>query len=534
MTNPLGPIEIPEIPTFDDPQEELDWLRARHDELEAENAELRFKNLIWQNELYGKRSEKSKAADDESGQTRLFDEVVADDVTGPDATKPDHEKPKRQRERGQASKRSHGRKPINRELQRIEREHGNTGPRFDADGNELVITGWDERERLHVIPEQVVVLVDKYAIWGLPDTRETVETTPVLPSIIPGGKLSDDFLIEIARRKYLLSLPLHRQLRDFNALGAELAVSTMSNGIRAVADFLDPICDQIRRQILSKSVIHIDETTMRQQSDAHGSVTRYLWAWHSGGQVSFHYGGRAADEIRTVLQSVQPPDCPDPPQERYAVTDGYAAYDTPLAAAGFTHAGCWAHIRRHFKQLAPASTHAQEVFHEIAQLYRCEKSARKAIGQQKLHGAAADALRLQYRQEQAQPTLDRIADLVERYRPLYKPKGLIGAAFTTLANQFTKLRVYAATGCVPIDNNDVERDMRQVALGRKNYLFVGSEDAGAWCATMYTLIESARLSNIDVRAYLARVVAGMHDGEDPGTMTPAALRKTLPKAKAGI
>ncbi len=85
---------------------------------------------------------------------------------------------------------------------------------------------------------------------------------------------------------------------------------------------------------------------------------------------------------------------------------------------------------------------------------------------------------------------------------------------------------------MPIDNNTVERDMRQVAVGRKNYLFVGSEDAGAWCATMYALIESARLTNIDVRAYLARAVAGLHAGENPQSLTPKALRKQLPKAKA--
>jgi len=98
-------------------------------------------------------------------------------------------------------------------------------------------------------------------------------------------------------------------------------------------------------------------------------------------------------------------------------------------------------------------------------------------------------------------------------------------------NQFGKLRVYAATGHVPIDNNTVERDMRQVAIGRKNYLFVGSEDAGTWCAIMYSLIESARLSNLDVRTYLARAVAGRHAGENPAALTPAALRAELPTVR---
>lgn len=532
MQSPLGEIEIPDIPAFENPAEKLAWLEARYDELAYENAELKFKVTLFQHELYGKKSEKVRADDETAGQERLFDSPVADDVTGPDVA--DEEPAPKRRRRGEAAKRTHARKPVHGELARIEREHGAEGPRMDAWGNELAITGWDIRERLHIIPEQVVCLVDKYAIWGDPMTRETVEPTPVLPSVIPGGKLSDEFLVEIARRKYLLSLPLHRQLRDFNALGAELAVSTMCDGIRALARFLAPVHDAIQAQILAERVIHIDETTMRQQSDEHGSVQRYLWGWHGGHQVSFHYGTRAAFEITSVLGARPPPGGDPPPAPRYALTDGYAAYHTPLTDAGFIHAGCWAHIRRAFKHLAACVTHAREIFGEITELYRCEKAARKAIAKQHLTGEAADACRLEHRRERAQPALDRIADLVERYRPLYTPKGAIGEAMTLLANQFPKLRVYANTGCVPIDNNSVERDMRQVAVGRKNYLFVGSEDAGAWCATMYSIIESAHLTNIDARTYLIRVVAGLHAGEAAADLTPRSLRQSLPKAKQTV
>jgi len=527
----VSPIEIPAIPQFATDAEKLAWLCARHDELEHEVAELRIRNAIWQHQLYGKKSEKVRASDDAAGQERLFDVPVADDATGPDAG---DESTKPKRKRGQAAKRDHARKPVNPELARVERVHGADGPRHAADGNELTITGWDVRERLHHIPEQVVCLVDRYAIWGLPDTRETAETTPVAPAIIPGGKLSDDFLCEIARRKYLLSQPLYRQLLDYNALEADLAVSTMCDGMRALAGFLEPIHRAMELQILAASVVHIDETTMRQQCDAHGSVIRYLWAWHAAGQVSFHYGTRSADEIRAILARAAAAlgwGCPDPGPPRYALTDGYAAYDRPLADAGFIHAGCWAHIRRDFKQIAGVFTHAREIFAAITELYRCEKAATKAIAKAGLRGPEADACRLRYRQERAQPALDAIADLVERYRPLYKPKGPMGEALTTLANQFAKLRVYATTGHVPIDNNEVERDMRRVAVGRKNYLFVGSEDAGAWCATLYSLIESCRISGIDVRAYLGHAVAGLHAGQDPAELTPARAKAALPKAK---
>lgn len=529
-------IEVPAIPEFASDTEKLAWLISRHDEMAMEIADLRFKNMLWQNQLFGKRSEKVKAHDDDIGQTRLFDTPVADDDTSDDENQtnhddtPDDTKTEEKRGRGEAQKRTHARKPIPEDLPRLVRTHGDDGPRTTADGTPLVITGWDERKRLHMIPEQMVCLVDRYAIWGLPNTRETVETTPVLPSIIPGGKLSDDFLCEIARRKYLLSLPLHRQLRDLNALGAELAVSTMCDGIHALAHFLEPIHLAIRSHILSQTVMHVDETTMRQQHDEQGSVIRYLWGWHAGNQVAFHFGTRAGDEVRTFLKDHAPP--PDFNLKRYAVTDGYAAYDKPFAEHTIIHAGCWSHIRRDWRALSKINIqHAKEIFSEITTLYRCERTARKEIDKKKLGDEEANACRLRHRSEKAQPAIDRIADLIERYQPLYNPKAPIGQAFTTLANQFAKLRIYATTGNVPIDNNTVERDMRQVAVGRKNYLFVGSEDAGTWCATMYSLIESARLCNRDVRAYLKRAVAGLHAGEDPASLTPAALIRELPRAK---
>ena len=229
---------------------------------------------------------------------------------------------------------------------------------------------------------------------------------------------------------------------------------------------------------------------MRQQDDEHGMVIRYLWGWLGGGQVSYHYGGRGAKEILTVLQRHPPP---DPSLPRYALTDGYGAYDSPLTAAGFIHAGCWTHIRREFKPLAPSFQHAKEVFDLINKLYRIEKQIKKSA--QNVQMSPEDACRHAeaVRHEKAKPILDHIATAYETYAHLYQPETAMRKAFNQLGNQFEKLRVYASTGHVPIDNNEVERGMRLVAVGRKNYLFVGSEDAGDWCATMYTIVESCRM-----------------------------------------
>ncbi len=525
----LSPIVIPARPSFGSLEEEVDWLRARHDTLEYENADLRIEKALLYNQLYGSKSEKSRARDEEEGQQRLFDSPVVDDTAGSDADAPPAaEVPEEKRKRGEAQKRTHGRKPVNKELACIERVHGADGQRFDCDGNKLVITGWNVSERLHHIPNQVVRLIDRYAIWGHPNTRETVEVTPAMPSVVHRGKLTDDFLIEVSIRKYLYSQPLYRQLIDYNGLGAELAESTLSNAVKAMAVFLKPIQEAIEQQVLAQPVMAIDETTMKQQDDKHGKVIRYLWGWLAHRQVSYHYGGRSTEEIEAVL-SRQPPDKLLPPQQ-YAITDGLAAYDKPLAAVGIIHAGCWAHIRREFKPLAPYFAHAKEVFHLINGLYRIERAISKHIEKHHLLGQEADSYRQSIRVAKAQPQLDLLATAIEKYKHLYLPETKMREAFNKMANQFHKLREYAKTGIVPIDNNAVERGMRRVAVGRKNYLFVGSEDAGDWCATMYSIVESCRMCDLNLREYLTTVVAELHQGTPADDLTPLRMRKKILKA----
>ena len=312
--NPLQPITVPEMPYFGSIEEEIDCLRARRDVLEGENTDLRIDKKLLLDPIYGLKSEKMIDRDEEQGQQRLFDAPVADDITGPDVADEVSQQKDQKNKRGQAKKRTHARKPVNKELACVVHEYGADTPQYDASGVLLSIIGWDERERLHHIPHQVVREVSRYAIWGYSDSRETVITTPINPAIVTNGKLSDAFLIEIAIRKYLYSQPLYRQLVDYNGLGAELAESTLSNAIKAMATFLQPITDAIEEQVLSQEIIAVDETTMRQQDDKHGIVTRYLWGWMANRQVSYHYGGRGAQEVSTILERHPPPDPHGPPR----------------------------------------------------------------------------------------------------------------------------------------------------------------------------------------------------------------------------
>ena len=141
---------------------------------------------------------------------------------------------------------------------------------------------------------------------------------------------------------------------------------------------------------------------MRQQDDEHGMVIRYLWGWLGGGQV-------------IITEGVEPkktsPFCNGTrrriPLPRYALTDGYGAYDSPLTAAGFIHAGRWTHIRREFKPLAPSFQHAKEAFDLINKLYRIEKQIKKERAKRQM--SPEDACRHADRHEKAKPILDHIA-----------------------------------------------------------------------------------------------------------------------------
>jgi hypothetical protein len=426
----------------------------------------------------------------------------------------------------QKAKNGGGRRPVNRSLRLVEDIIcAPLSERVAADGTPLVLLGFEISEREHYIAAELVRQVCKREIWGLPDTREVAYIAPLPPSIVPKGKYSDEAIIETMFRKYVMLLPFGRMLGDFRAMGSDLSDSQLSDLAGRFAAFLSLIAVAIRIQVLARAFVHVDETPLPTLDGK-----RTLWGWVGGNQVFFHIGGRGAKELRQVL-GLSPPgahilDAEFEPGDTLGwvfthwMADGYRPYDTVADEAGIIRLCCWVHARRGL--VIPAEQGdlvAKNILDRIGELYRIERETKHTD----------DAERLRRRQLDAQPILDGIRSACTDALLRYDKSSTMHKAITYILNRWEGLIIYTTRGDLPIDNNQAERVLRPIVIGRKNWNFIGSEDATAWAATNFTLFESCRLAKVDPRAWLRLVIARIHTGDtDYATMTPANCTRLCP------
>ena len=418
-----------------------------------------------------------------------------------------------------------GRRPVNRSLRPVEViVEAPASERFAADGTAFILLGYETSEREHYIASELVRQICKRERWGLPDTREVAYVAPPPPSIVPKGKYSDDAIIEAMYRKYVLGLPFTRMLADFRAMGSDLSDAQLSDLAGRFSAFLAPIAAAIRAQVLARGFVHVDETPLPTLDGR-----RTLWAWVGGNQTFFHVGGRGGKELRRVLglpvAGDDPDEEPDPGSTlgwvfTHWMADGYRPYDTIAAEAGIIRLCCWAHGRRDF--IIPAEQGdpvARNLLDRIHDLYQVERQVR----------TAGEAERLRRRQQDAIPILDGIRTACVDALPGYDVASTMRKAIGYVLDRWAALTVYTTRGDLPIDNNQAERVLRPIVIGRKNWYFIGSEDATDWAATNFTVFESCRLAKVDPRAWLRLVIARRHAGDtDYAAMTPACCTGICP------
>jgi transposase len=532
--------------------EELTRLRREISELKDELRDLSIRNEWMRRVLYGPSSERRRPQQDH-GEAKQLSFLTAPvdagrtvaEATAAQAKREDRSERKARKNAkkglgpdGQAkAKNGGGRKPVNQSLRPIEQViQAPEADRKAADGTPLILLGYESAEREHYIPAEVVRLIIKREIWGLPDTREAVNLAAVPAAIVPRGKYSDAYIAEAMLRKYLHGIPFGRMVQDFQAMGSDLGDAELADLAQRFARFLSSVSAAIRAQVLAQALVHIDETPLPTQDGG-----RYLWAWLGGTQVFFHCGGRGGAELRQVLGLPDPKAAPDPgapPVVRapscfaFAMADGYQVYDTVLEEAGIRRLCCWTHGKRGFALCEDDDPAAKAIADAIRLLYRIEHEADRAITSAHATGAAALALRLQFRRERAGPQLIAIRRLLDEARPRYTPGSEMRKAIDYIRDRWPAFTAYIERGDLPIDNNAAERSIRPIVIGRKNWMLIGSEDAAPHAADLYTIFESCRLSKVEPRAYLAHIIAAIHAGQvDPATLTPAALASQFPRPR---
>jgi transposase len=303
---------------------------------------------------------------------------------------------------------------------------------------------------------------------------------PVAPQIIDKGLPSSGLLAHTLVSRFVDHLPYYRQAQINARAGVHTPRSTLAAWSGAAGASLQPLYDAHRTFVLGAQVLHADETPVRMLDPGAGKTTKaYVWAYARGehdptpGVIYDFCTGRGAKYPLAFLDG-------------WAGTitcDDYKGYDAVFRAEGRTEAGCLAHARRKFDELAKANASpvALQAIGRIAKLYRVEQQARGM--------PALDRLRL--RQQHAQPLWDELHLWLRLERTRVAEGSGIAAAIDYSLRRWTALGHFLHDGQVSIDNNHVENLMRPWAMGRKAWLFCGSELAGQRAAMVMSLVQSA-------------------------------------------
>ncbi len=382
-------------------------------------------------------------------------------------------------------------------------------------GAERPVIGYETREELRCEPAKFWVQVIKREKRGSHCQEEQgVATAPAPAQIVPKGKLSNEFIIEVLVRKYQLHLPLYRQCaalaEDF---GIELSRKTLSQAILAAGGLLEAVVRAQRLELLATGYLQADETTVPCQTDEKTGHNHRAFIWEfsqPGGRVVFAFEmGRGREGPRQFLQGFQ----------GKLQSDGYGAYDK--LGEGIVYVGCMAHARRGFVDLAkltPLDPLPREILERFAQLYAVEKEARQA-------GLGPEG-RLALRQARSVALMAGLKARLLEVRQQIAPGGKLAQVCDYALGQWSRLEQYLADGRVEIDNNWCEGGMRPWALGRKNWLHIGSPEAGPKVAAIASIVETCRRLDINLRDYLRDVLPKLCQWpiNRVGELTPAAWK----------
>jgi len=368
-------------------------------------------------------------------------------------------------------------------------------------GKETVVIGHEESSQLDVEPAKYFVLVSKREKRACKSCEEEgVVSAPLPPRIIEKCLASDQIVIDTVVSKYCDHQPLYRQSAMLERdSGVELSRATLDGWVLKVGELLIPMASAMRQELLRGTYIQADETPVDVQlHEGRGKNHQaYLWQYsRPGATVVFDFRlGRGRDGPKQFLGQF----------EGLLQTDGYAAYDQ-IGGPKMVHAGCWSHAVRYFSeavQLNPQDPVATAIVARIDELFAIDAEARR----QALSLEARHTLR----QQQSRSLLDVIQKQIEATRSTALPGGALAKACNytlTLWNKLTRFLEYPE---LELSNNQAENSMRPVALGRRNWIHIGSSQAGPKIAAILSVVESCRRLRLPVRNYLTAVLPGLAD-----------------------
>src|SRR6516165_3243346 len=491
--------DLPPLP--DDPvvlKQMIAELLATLRESRRDNEHLRARLDQLLRRLYGPRTERINTE-----QLLLFADVV------PSAPPPP---PEREPIAPSAAKRGHGRRKPARELPRIRVAHEVPEAERSCPSchQPREVIGVETSEQLDYQPASLFVVVHERTKYVCKHCEEHVAIAAKPAQPIDKGLPGPGLLAHVVTCKYADHLPLYRLERILERQGVELSRSTLCDWMRDAAKLLQPLYARLVDAVLHADVLHTDDTPVPVLDETRDTTRQgRMWVYLGDGAhpyTVFDYTpNHSRDGPVRFLASYT----------GYLQADAYGGYDgIYVGSAGrIVEVACWAHARRKFfeaRTTDPERGHAAIAW--IRRLYDIEDAAKPM----------SDVERAAQRQEQARPLLTAFQQWLEEQRTRVLPKSPIGQAMAYALSNWEALSRYTDVGILAIDNNAAERAIRPIALGRKNWLHLGSDQGGHTAAVLFTFTATCRRHELDPFAYLRDVLTRLPD------LSPNRLDELLP------
>lgn len=400
------------------------------------------------------------------------------------------------------------------------------GPHCPDCGGVLRLVGEDVAEILDFVAARLKVVEVHRPKRSCRDCERMVQT-PAPPRPIPRGMAGPALLAHILVAKYDDHLPLYRQGEILARMGADIPRSTLIDWCGQATGALRPLAELIRDVVVASDRIHTDDTPIRVldprkkrvEGLARGVKEGRIWVYVRDDRPW------AGSDPPAAAYWFSPDHKGEHPREHLAdfhgilQADAYKGYKAlyapgPDGVARVREAACWAHLRRDFHDVwkATDSPIAREALERIGALYDVEAA---------INGQPRD-IRHAVRQKRSRPKVEAFGQWCERQLTLIPGKGDLAKAMRYALNRWASFTLFLDDGRVAIDNNAAERAIKPIVLGRKNFLFAGSDAGGEILADAMTVIETAKLSGLNPEAYLADILSGIR------THDPRGLDELLP------
>jgi len=473
----------------------LDETSASYQELQQEHTAT-LEELAWYKRwAFGRRRERFTEGE---GQGHLFELDI------PVASDTEESTPQQEAESEVKSHRRRKKRQIDWDkFRQIRHEHDLEPEEKECSccGRQMDCIGEDVTRELEYEPAKFEAHIHVRPKYACRRCKNGVSAAPVEPRPIPGGIAGPGLITQVIVSKFGDHAPLHRQEDIFARCGIYISRSTQSDWVKSVARLMEPLHNLQRQRVLQSSVMWTDDTRVTVLGGINGSFKGYFWAYLGDRQHPYTVydftNSRSRDGPARFLENYS----------GYLHADAYTGYDAMFSGVGsdVIEVACWAHARRRFFDAVggnPRQSH--QVLEWIRQLYDIEDRAHDWSVAARRELRAAEALRV----------LDKIEAYLDELARTALPKSNLAKAVTYARNQWVALRRYSEDGRLTIDNNVSERTLRHQAIGRKNWLFLGSEAAGPRAAVLYTIMAGAKRHCIEPWAYIRDVLLRLHADDE--------------------